>query len=320
MKRSVAVVAALLALVIFRVPMTHAAMWGNLYLSSDQFGRCADRRLSPDVRIDECMKAVRSKLARHTAQLVMLDLLGEAFRDKNQFNSAATALTKAIQFAESQEISYYRYRRGEMYLDAHDTGMAVADFKILLTANGEDGYGYLGLGEIAAHEGRYADAIVQFNKAAALRTNDPMILSARAEAYALSGDYQKAMSDEDTIIGMFKWYGFSYNGRCWNRALANRDLDLALADCNQSVGEQPDDPYALDSRGLVRFRQRQWDDAIADYNAALKRNPYFAPSIFMRGMAEVRKGDAEVGRADIAKAETLSPGTTRDYVRYGISP
>lgn len=300
--------------------MAQAALWGNFYLGNDQFGRCADGRLSPDIRIEECMKAVRSKLAHHTVQLVMLDLLAAAFRAKNEFHSATLALTKAIQFAEPQEVSYYRYRRGEAYLDAGDTGMALADFKILLMANAEDAYGYLGLGKIAAHEGRYADAIVQFNKAAALRPKDPTILSPRANAYVLSGDYQKAMADDDAVIGMFEWYGFPYNGRCWDRALANRDLDLALADCNKAIGEQPDDPSTLDSRGMVEFRQGRWDDAIADYNAALKHDPYLAPSLFMRGVTELRKGDAVAGHADIAKAEGLSPGTTKDYARYGISP
>lgn len=300
--------------------MAHAALWGNFYLGNDQFGRCADGRLSPDIRIEECMKAVRSKLARHSVQLVMLDLLAAAFRAKNEFHSATVALTKAIQFAQPQEVSYYRFRRGEVYLDAGDTGMALADFKILLMANEEDGYGYLGLGKIAAHEGRYADAIVQFNKAAALRPNDSMILAARADAYALSGDYQKAMADDATMAGLYGWYGSPYNSRCWDRAVANRDLDLALADCNHALGQQADDPFTLDSRGMVEFRQGRWDDAIADYNAALKHDPYLAPSLFMRGMTELRKGDAAAGHADIAKAEAMSPGTTKDYARYGISP
>ena len=131
MKRGLAAVAATcaFALLAFSAPTARAMMWGNFYLTSDQFGRCQDRRLSPDLRVDECMKAVRSKLAHHTAQLVMLDLLAQAFIDKNDFHSAARALTKAIEFAYPQEISYYRYRRGEMYLDAHDTGMALADSK-----------------------------------------------------------------------------------------------------------------------------------------------------------------------------------------------
>src|SRR5206468_1828656 len=144
--------------------------------------------------------------------------------------------TKAIKFAASNEVSYYRYRRGQMYLEEHDPEMALADFDILLMANGEDGYGYLGLGKIAAAQGRYADAIVQYNKAAALRPNDSMILIARANAYAVSGDYQKAMADDNTVVGTFEGYGFAYNSRCWDRAIANRDLDAALADCNQALG------------------------------------------------------------------------------------
>ena len=43
----------------------------------------------------------------------------------------------------------------------------------------------------------------------------------------------------------------AYNNRCWLRATANRDLPLALADCDASVGLAPNDAGSLDSRGFL---------------------------------------------------------------------
>jgi tetratricopeptide (TPR) repeat protein len=248
-----------------------------------------------------------------------LDSLGAALEDKNDFRTAELTFTKAIELAFSNEATYYRYRRGEAYLEGNDIGMALADFKILVLQG--DGYGYLGLGTIAAKEGRYAEAIAQDDKADSLRPeDDSMIFTARADAYALAGEYSKAIADDDAMAARYSSYGFAYNARCWDRALANRDLDTAIADCNLALGLQPDDPDTLDSRGLVRYREGRWDDAIADYNAALGHNPYFASSMFMRGMSELRKGESAAGHADIDKAESLRPGTIKEYALYGIAP
>ena len=83
----------------------------------------------------------------------------------------------------------------------------------------------------------------------------------------------------------------AYNNRCWLRATANRDLPLALADCDASVGLAPNDAGSLDSRGFLYLRLGRLDEAIADYDAALKINPRLAGSSYGRGLAKRKKGD-----------------------------
>jgi tetratricopeptide (TPR) repeat protein len=53
----------------------------------------------------------------------------------------------------------------------------------------------------------------------------------------------------------------AYNGRCWARALAGRDLDQALADCDGSLRLSPDDANGLNSRGLVQRKLGAFDRA-----------------------------------------------------------
>jgi hypothetical protein len=61
-------------------------------------------------------------------------------------------------------------------------------------------------------------------------------------------------------------------------------------------------------------------EAIADYQRALQRNPKMPSALFGRGIAELRSGDAARGHADIAMAEAVRPGTTKDFERYGVVP
>ena len=69
----------------------------------------------------------------------------------------------------------------------------------------------------------------------------------------------------------------------------------------------PGDGYILDSRGFVYLRLGQFDDAIADYNAALKINPKIASSLYGRGVAKLKKGDSSGGTVDMATANLVDP-------------
>jgi hypothetical protein len=62
----------------------------------------------------------------------------------------------------------------------------------------------------------------------------------------------------------------------------------------------------------------QLDDAIKDYDAALKADPKIAESLYGRGIAKVRKGDAAGGNGDIAAAKALNPGIADMMDRLGV--
>ena len=109
------------------------------------------------------------------------------------------------------------------------------------------------------------------------------------------------------------------NARCWDRALADKELPQALADCNAANRLRPHMPGFMDSRGMVELRMGQFDKAVADYDAALAVNAKLPWSLYGRGTAEVAQGKIETGQADIAAAVALDPRLPDLAKRYGIA-
>ena len=73
----------------------------------------------------------------------------------------------------------------------------------------------------------------------------------------------------------------------------------------------------LASRGLAYLKLKQPDQAIADYDAALKLTPQSASSLFGRGVAKRMKGDS-TGATDIATAEAINASVAAQFEKYGV--
>jgi tetratricopeptide (TPR) repeat protein len=69
--------------------------------------------------------------------------------------------------------------------------------------------------------------------------------------------------------------------------LGTRDLPQALDDCNEALRLLPHHGDTLSSRGLVRFKLGAFDQAFADYDAALKQDAGDAGSLYGRRLGEV---------------------------------
>lgn len=82
-----------------------------------------------------------------------------------------------------------------------------------------------------------------------------------------------------------------------------------MLDCNKALECLPKSSNVLDSRGFVYLRLGRYEEAIADYNAAvaISNNPPPA-SLYGRGLAEQKSGQKLSGEADIQAAESMQPG------------
>jgi tetratricopeptide (TPR) repeat protein/predicted aspartyl protease len=136
------------------------------------------------------------------------------------------------------------------------------------------------------------------------------------------GEYDRAIANYDS---WFKAHpedssrAGAFNGRCWARALAARELDQALNDCNAALRLRKGDASTLDSRALVRLRAGEWKQAVADYDAALKNDPDNAWSRYARGVALTRGGDAKRGSEDHAAAIKLDEKIEERAKRYNLT-
>ena len=126
------------------------------------------------------------------------------------------------------------------------------------------------------------------------------------------------------------------DARCRALAEANQNLDEALSDCNDAIRQMhsatfegpdqfihthpQDDPDLLGSRGFVELRRGEYARAIKDYDGAVAGRPKSADYRFARGLAALRAGRPDRGRADIAAATAMDPDVAKRFAAWGLMP
>jgi tetratricopeptide (TPR) repeat protein len=108
------------------------------------------------------------------------------------------------------------------------------------------------------------------------------------------------------------------NGRCWARALLGIELKEALVDCDAAIDADPKNAAFLDSRGWVHLRLGQYDKALSDFDRSAEYRPNAAMSLYGRGLAKTRAGEAAQGEVDLAAARKLQPDIDRTVARTGL--
>jgi tetratricopeptide (TPR) repeat protein/transglutaminase-like putative cysteine protease len=197
--------------------------------------------------------------------------------------------------------------------------------------------------------GRKAD----LDEALKLEPHDSAALIARADAQTRAGDYAGAIATlaDASVRGahqaeLLTWRGVDYwrskqdalaekdfsaaasaaktaedrNTLCWIKAMAGVALASALVDCQAALAAKPDTAAYLDSEGFTLLRLGRLDDAIAAYTRALSFRAASAPSLFGRGVAELRRGGVKQGDADVAAARHQDGDIVEEFARYGVVP
>jgi tetratricopeptide (TPR) repeat protein len=90
-----------------------------------------------------------------------------------------------------------------------------------------------------------------------------------------------------------------------------------IADCNKGIDLEPK-PAPYDSLGLVHLKLGNYDQAIANYDAALKIDPNYASALYGRGTAKLKKGDNSGGNSDIASAKAIQSNIADRFVAFGV--
>lgn len=170
--------------------------------------------------------------------------------------------------------------------------------------------------------GELDKAGADFDAAVKAAPDRPDLELEAAQAYAQARKFDRAIARYDAWIakypGSFDMVD-ALNGRCWTRALWGRELDKAVADCNQAMRRGSKLSEVLDSRGMVRLRRGEFVQAIADYDAALKLQPKLAPSLYGRGLAKQKAGDSVGAAADLQAAATIEPDIADRMKSLGIT-
>jgi tetratricopeptide (TPR) repeat protein len=95
----------------------------------------------------------------------------------------------------------------------------------------------------------------------------------RGNARLTQSDYRGAIDDFNASLGLSASNADALHERCWAKAVLNKELEEALADCNESLRLKPNDPETLGGRGFLYLRLGFMKTAILDYSAAIESMP-----------------------------------------------
>jgi len=212
-----------------------------------------------------------------------------------------------------------RQVRSMIYTKTHRETDALADLDVAVQLSPEDETSLRMRGFLQRHLGHKEEAYADLDEAWRINPLDIYAVSGRARGLRAAGRADEAISLWDPLVG----WGASdaaLNGRCWERAIDNRDLPKAEADCAIVVQREPKAAAFWDSYALVALRGGHFDEAIKRYDQALALEPKLAPSLYARGIARLRTGDKAHGEADIAAAKALDATSSDELTEAGITP
>jgi tetratricopeptide (TPR) repeat protein len=224
--------------------------------------------------------------------------------------------TAVIKASKGEKLAEALELRGAAYRSQGELNLAIADYNQAIKINPKFALAYHNRGVAYDYKGDPDRAIQDFDQAIKLR---PTALAHfnRGNAHLGKSQYDQAIDDYSQAIRLKPDFAAAFDNRCWARAVTGV-LKLALADCNQAIRlAPPGNAATFESRGFIFLKMTNFDAAVSDYEAALRRNPQLPGALYGRGVAKLWNADG-TGEADIAAAKALKSDIADEYARYGM--
>jgi tetratricopeptide (TPR) repeat protein len=202
-----------------------------------------------------------------------------------------------------------------------DATHAIADFAQAIRLNPGYAEAHFRLGSIYWVKGDYNRAASYLTRAVKLKPNTVLYLRYRGYARYGKNQFGRAIADFSRVIKLqpddaeaFLKRSLSYIGQ--------GDYDRALADCHQAIrlSRTSEATEGHNSCGNAYFRKVDMENAILDFDAALKLWPEYPEALYGRGCAKVRSGDVVGGQSDMEQARKFKPEIETVEAKLGIKP
>lgn len=132
----------------------------------------------------------------------------------------------------------------------------------------------------------------------------------RGNAYGRQGRYEQALADFNAVIALNEKDPDAF----YNRGLTHkrlRQINEALADYDQAIALNPKYSKAYNNRGSIYGERGLFQRAIGDFDKAISLNASDASAWFNRGLAHYSTGNYWQAVKDLERAIELNP----DYIK-----
>ena len=240
---------------------------------------------------------------------------GDAFAQLGDLGRAMADLNRAVALAPDKPTVLVT--RGQVESRRGNLAGAARDYEAALKVDPRYADAMINLAAIRSMQGQSGAAIDLLDQAIAIDRRNPLAFYNRGYAEFALKQYDKAIADYSSAIEIEPRMGLAYNNRALSRAIAGSDLVAALADSDQALKLLPLNLEVRDTRGFVFLKLGDPALALNEYNAALTIDPNRALSLYGRGLARIRMGDA-AGKGDQEAAITINPEVADDFAIYGL--
>lgn len=248
--------------------------------------------------------------------------IGISYFRMGEDDKAIEFFTKALEIDPKYYPAYMN--RGYVWKRKADYDHAIADFKKALTISQKISTdAYYAIGYSLAKKGDLDGAIKSFSVVIKIKP-DASSYNNRGVCYYDQGEYDLAIDDFTKTIDLDKRYysAYVYRGRAWtkkglyDKAIEDNSTALKLLDSESENVRFPDwNPRAtmLKDRGLNYYYLGKFDQAIADYEHAMRYAQDDAELLCYRGDAWMRTCAMDRAVHDYTWAIKLQPNSAHAY-------
>jgi tetratricopeptide (TPR) repeat protein len=281
------------------------AIVGDAYADMGEYEKAADAygRLTPR----DMTLTPRAAYARDSRLSYLKFISGDTFE---AISLMKTAVTEGVEAQlQSENLAWLYYELGEYETLAGDAEAADAAFGQALSTHPGDYRALAGIGKLRANHGRYAEAIVLYQKAISV-VPMPLYIAELGDLYAISGNQAEA----EKQYALVKYIGLLGH---INQVLHNRDLALFDADHDRNLDEGLDlaqkelevrhDVYTWDALAWALYKNGKMTEAEDASEKALKFGTRDPLLLFHAAMIADGLGHREEARSEMKEALQINP-------------
>jgi tetratricopeptide (TPR) repeat protein len=205
-----------------------------------------------------------------------------------------------------EQLAWFHYRLGELYLRAGQHSAADSSFQRALAALPADYRALGGLARLSAAKREWHAAVDYGSRAIAVQL-DPATLGTMSDAYAALGDTAQARSFADAMaVAALSQPGAIH--RAWGLFLLDheRDVPRVLREARADIVRRQD-VYGYDLLAWASYKAGRLADARSAAMVALSQGTEDATLFYHAGMIATAAGDSASGRSLLARALRLDP-------------
>lgn len=221
-----------------------------------------------------------------------------------------TAVTEGVEAQlPSENLAWLYYELGEYFTQAGDLGSADLAYVAALSTHPGDYRALAALGKLRANSGRYAEAIVLYQKAIAV-VPMPIFIAELGDLYAKSGNQEDAQKQ----FALVEYIGLLGH---INQVLHNRDLALFYADHDLKLTEALDfaqkelevrhDVYTWDTLAWALYKNGKLTEAAKASKKAMQFGTQDSLLLFHAGIIAEALGQQEEARNELKQALQINP-------------